>query len=118
MPEEAATTTRPTRPTRAKQAAEPEATPASGITAAELREFAVYRRAQLYRPRLGGQIGGAQAINAQRSEAFLAELEVFATWLENGRPGPVQSLTEAELTSYRAAKAAGAVFPAEIEAQL
>jgi hypothetical protein len=114
MAEEAATVTKG----RAKSAAEPEVTPAAGITAAELLAFVAYRRAQIYKPRLGGQIGGAQAINAQRAEVFLAELEELATWLENGRPGAVQSLTEAELTSYRAAKTAGAVFPPEIEAQL
>lgn len=90
----------------------------AGISAEELKGYIAWRRSQIYKPRLGGQIGGSQSINAQRAETVLTELAELVTWLENGRPGPLQRLTEDDKETYRALAARGLPVPAEIEAQL
>lgn len=84
----------------------------------ELRGFIAHRRTEIYRPRLGGNIGGAPAIRAQQAESVLAELENMAVWLEEGRPKPGTVLTETDKDFYRAAQARGLEVPQEILRQL
>jgi hypothetical protein len=76
------------------------------ITADALRAFIEWRMSKIYQPRLGGQIGGAQAINAQASSAVLKELKELADWLDAGSP-PVSKYTAEQLAAYKAAKDAG-----------
>lgn len=83
----------------------------------EIREYVTYRRAMLAKPRLGGNAGPGM-IAAADEIAWLNNLIRFADWLDEGKPSAGSVLTDDQKTSYRAAKAAGATFPPEIEKQL
>lgn len=90
----------------------------STINVDDLRGYIAYRTAQIYKPRLGGNIGGSQAIMAQQVRNILVELEELAQWIERGRPGPSQSLSEVDKDFYRAAVARDLPVPEEIKRQL
>jgi hypothetical protein len=83
-----------------------------------LMGFIMFRRSQVYVPRLGGNIGGAAAIEAAKSEAVLGELEKLVMWLRDGAPNPQQRLSEAEKEKYRWALQQGLEVPEEIRVQL
>lgn len=88
------------------------------VSASELRAYVEWRRSQIYKPRLGGQIGGSAAIRAQSANIVLTELEELANWLENGRPGPLQALADTDKDFYREAASRGLEIPAGILEQL
>jgi hypothetical protein len=103
------------------QASEAQSSPeqTGGVTSADLRAFIEHRLAQVYKPRLGGNIGGSQAMLAQQTQHVLRELGELADWIDAGRPGALH-VTQEQLAAYKAARDAGIAIeiPAEIEALL
>lgn len=83
-----------------------------------LRDYIAYRRAEIHRPRFGGNIGGAPAIRAAQVESVLAEFELMADWFDAGCPKPSTVLSEADKDFYRAAVARKMPVPEEILRQL
>lgn len=95
--------------------------------AKKVRAYVSFRRAELEYQL--GQLGPPSSIgtarhatireNIGRSYQMLAELERFATWLEDGSPDTFTApLSEAEKEFWVKAKSMGVETPPEIEAQL
>lgn len=84
----------------------------------DLHAYAAYRRALLYKPRLGGNIGGAAAINASSIEAILRELEALADWMGSGQPGAAARLSAEDAEFWISAKGRGMQIPEDVERAL
>jgi hypothetical protein len=103
------------------------ATANSNQLAAQLRDFAEYRRNQLdydrreLEAKSGGLGGGALVQHDRRAElscALLKELARFAQYIDDGSPAWIPPLSRDDLNQWRWAKEHGAEVPAHVEAQL
>jgi hypothetical protein len=83
-----------------------------------LRSYAAYRRAQIYKPRIGGQLGGAHGVQAQAVEIVLREVEAIADWLDEGMPAAAAMLTASDLEFWTEAKRRGQEIPDDVKRAL
>lgn len=88
------------------------------VTHELLRAFIAYRRSQLYVPRLGGQIGGARAMNDRAVQQILLVLEDLLTWMSEGQPGAAASLTQEDLVFWLDARRRGMEIPDDVKRAL
>jgi hypothetical protein len=94
------------------------ATPTPATAAELLRAYVAYREAQIYRPRLGGQIGGTSMVAAAAVSAILRELEEIASWLEQGQPGAAARLSPDDLKFWLNAREHDLEIPDDVERAL
>jgi hypothetical protein len=88
------------------------------LSIGDLLAYVEYRRAQIYKPRLGGQIGGSSAIQAQASEYVMREFEALAEWAHKGRPGAAARLSAEDADFWRSAQARGVEIPDDVQRAL
>lgn len=87
----------------------------TGIPAGTLlRAYAAYRRAELYKPRIGGQIGGSHGVMSQSVEIILRELESLADWMDGGMPQAAATLSQADLDFWMEARRRGQEIPDDV----